>query len=136
MAKIVDLPSGAKLEMTIAGFEDAHRLLQAVTKEIEGVKVSGLDFKGIDFDAPITGELIDALKSLVSRVIYSRDIMDCLWICMARATRNNSRVTKEMFDDERAREDFLPIVKEVLMYNLTPFFKNLGSMFTGLSKAV
>ena len=139
MAKIVDLQSGAKLNMTLGGFEETHRLLQAVTKEIEGVKLaaglSGIDFKNFDSDMPVTGELLDVIKTLVARVIYSQEIMACLWPCMARSERNGIRVTKELFDDERAREDFLPIVREVMVYNLAPFLKNLGSLFTGIAKA-
>lgn len=137
MAKIVDLPSGAKLEITLAGFEEGEALTSAVAKEIEGIKLSSnINFSEMTADTPMTGELLDVIKSLVARVLYSKEIKSVLWQCMSRATRNNIRVTKEMFDDEKVREDYIPIMREVLIYNLTPFFKNLGSLFTGIAKAV
>ena len=38
------LPSGAVLSLTMAPFQDGHRLMKAVAREIEGVKITG-DFR-------------------------------------------------------------------------------------------
>jgi hypothetical protein len=119
------LPSGAILEMTMAPFEDGHKLLKAVSREIESTKIT-------------TGmQDLEAIKNLMMRAIYSEEIERALIPCLARCKYNKQLVNTKLFSDEtitdeekiRRRGDYLPVVKEVLMYNLTPFFISLGSLF-------
>lgn len=113
------LDSGAELSITMASFQEANTLLKSMMKELEGVAV--------------TGDQVNLVKNLISKVLGSQSIEAAIWPCLARATYKINdkeyRVTKALFDDvEESRSDYLPIVKEVLWFNLNPFFKNLDSL--------
>lgn len=132
MAETKTLPSGAILEMTMAPFEDGHRLLKAVSKEIENTKISS------------SMQDFDAIKSLMMRAIYSDEIARALTPCMERCKYNKKPVNKELFSDETIsddekvlrRGDYLPVIKEVMLYNLAPFFNSLGSLFKDIMNKV
>lgn len=111
------MPSGKILCMTMANFQDGHRLLKAVAKEIENVKFTGDVFKEPD-----------AIKNLVMRAIYSSEIEEALKPCLAKCNYDKRQITDEIFEDSKTRGDYLPVVKEVLIFNLTPFFGSLGSL--------
>lgn len=131
------LDSGAVLEVTMAPFEDGHRLLKAVMREAESVKVSlGVKGKtlGDIFSLELTDETLDMIKNVVSRLVSSDTIEEALWICIGRATYNNVKITKDTFEDEKARGDYFLVMKEVLGFNLRPFVKNLASLFTDLKQ--
>ena len=55
---------------------------------------------------------------------------------MERGSYTNNGVTKkinkDLFEDEKARADYIPILKEVLVFSLFPFLKNLNSLLEGL----
>jgi hypothetical protein len=130
------LPSGATLEIQLAPFEAGCRLLTAVTAEAEKIKIdlggalsqvhSINDLSGIDLNS----ETVNTLKNIFSRVIASESIRECFWECSSWAIYNKTKITKEnnVFDKADARGDFLIVMKEVLMFNLSPFFSGLVSM--------
>lgn len=129
------LDSGNILEVTLAPFEIGHRLLKSVTKELESVKI-GLGIKGKNlqdlFEMDINDEAINTIKNIITRLISSDIVEESLWACMERATYNNQKISRDTFENEKAREDFLVVAKEVLWFNLTPFLKHLGSLFQGM----
>lgn len=141
------LDSGAKLKITIAPFSVGNRLLKAVTKELETVGINlGMgkgklnDFFNADVD---TDGVINSLKNVVFRLISSETIEVCLWECMERATYQpfgkevGLKITRETFEDEKVRGDYLIVAKEVLVANLSPFFPSLGSkLSTGLKNII
>jgi hypothetical protein len=131
------LPSGAVLDMTMCPFQVGDRLLKVVMAEAESVKVAlGIKAKTLKdlFDVDFNDEMINTLKNLVARMIASDAVSEVLWQCMERVTYNNQKVTKDTFDKEEARADYLIVFKEVLWFNLYPFFKNLGSLFSAMSQ--
>lgn len=130
---VKSLKSGAELEATLCSFDVAEELLQAVTQEMAGINMS---FSGIDMNdimnSELSGSSINTIKNMVSAVIVSPKIQACVWKCLARATRDNVKITREMFEDVSARSDYLEIMKEVLVFNLSPFFGNLASLLHSL----
>jgi hypothetical protein len=133
---IKTLDSGAKIEIQIASFERSHRLFKAVTKEIESVKIA-LGLKGELKDIlnlEISDETLNTLKDIVARLISSDTVEAALWDCMATVLYNGKKVTRDLFEDIDARKDFLVLMKEVMVYNLAPFFQNLGSLFAGITR--
>ena len=58
----------------------------------------------------------------------------CLWDCLKTCLYNTKHIDRTTFEDVEARADFLPVVKEVMVYNLAPFFKNLNSLLSTLGK--
>jgi hypothetical protein len=135
--KIITLASGAVLEIQMASFEKAHKLLKVVTKEIEGVKLAfGLNGSIKDmFTMDVNDATLNTFKDVFARLLSSDAVEEALWACLATVTYDKKRVTKDLFnDDEAARCDFLVMQKEVMVYNLTPFFKNLGLLLSGIGQ--
>ena len=106
------LSSGSLLVVTPAGFKEAHDLFKVVAKEVSL----------IDFENDTVGKLDLCLTS-------SEAVGAALWPCMNRATYNGLRISPELFENDEARSDFLIVAKEVLVFNLTPFLKGLGSHY-------
>jgi hypothetical protein len=136
------LPSGATLEMTMAGLEDANDLLEATMRELEsvalrlGIKVQdGQDLIVSLFSGELGEEAIDTLKNILARLIASKEVKAALWKCARRTTLDRVLVTIDLFEDEEKRVDYLPMLKEVLVFNLSPFIKSLKYLLSGLSKA-
>lgn len=114
-------------------FEDSHRLFKIVAQELESVKITlGKDF---DFKNPFKSDsqgIIDTFKNALLRLLGNERIDEALWKCMARCTLDNKKVNKELFDDEKMREDFIEVAQEVMVANLRPFTKNLGSLLKAI----
>lgn len=108
------LDSGAVVQINLAPFGVAHRLLQVVMKEVGSVSMSG-------------GEA-EFMKNLLARFVYSPEVEQVLWECMGRCLYRGQKIVKETFEPEAARGDYLLVAKEVLEVNLTPFLKNLSSL--------
>ena len=137
MNLVKTLESGAALEVTMGSFVEGLRLFKAVMKELEAVKISlGIREKSIQdiFTSEVNDEILDTLKNVLSRIVSSQAIEEALWPCMKRAIYSGQKITPLLFEDEKIREDFLIVSKEVLWFNLSPFFKNLGSLFTELKQ--
>lgn len=108
MANLIKtLESGAKIEVQVASFEKAHRLLQAVKSTLIG------------------------MENIIELVV-SEPVQPALWDCMSVVLYNGQRVSRETFEPENARGDYLVVAIETLKANITPFFKSLASS----SKAV
>lgn len=133
------LDSGAVLEIQMAPFVEGEALLSAVMSELETVKIKlGADkFNNIQdlMCMDFGDEALDTLKNLAVRLISSRVIKTALWPCIGRALYNNQRITLETFEVESARADYLIVLKEVLWFNLSPFTKNLKSLFSGIQQS-
>ena len=96
------LPSGAQIEIQTADFEKSFGLLQAVKRSL----LSTEDLIGL---------------------ATHESVQDQLWACMSVCTYNGARITKDIFDPEAARPDYLLVAQEVLLKNLRPFFQSLAS---------
>ncbi len=106
------LDSGANIEITLAPFTEGHRLFKTVARELED-----LNFKE------------DTIQKMALKLISSEAVEIALWRCMERASYNKMKVNADLFENSEIRKDFFPVAKEVLIFNLTPFFANLASLF-------
>lgn len=128
------LSSGSELDMTMAPFQDAHNLFQAVLKELKNVNLdlglkSNTSFTDF-FEKDVTDDLLNTLKNFITSLLASKDIQISLQPCLQRCTYNNQKVTMDLFEDEKAREDFIEVLKEVLVFNLFPFFKGASCLLS------
>jgi hypothetical protein len=127
------LESGAVLDLSMCSFEEGTRLMKAVAREIRNVQVS-LGAKGESdvFKMEMGNEAMNTIKNIVMSLIASDDIESALWPCIERGTYTADGITRkinrDLFDGEKARGDYIPILKEGLIFNLTPFFKSLASL--------
>jgi len=137
MKKILD--SGAELEITLSDFAVCHKLLKATMQELQAIKINFLGEGGkLEnlLQMKIGDEVLNTLKDAVLGVFSSVAIEDLMWKCMERSTYDGVKIDKKTFESEAARGDFLIVAKEVLWFNLRPFLKNLGSMFSILRDQV
>jgi hypothetical protein len=125
MAKEIQLPSGATLEITLAPFKEGRALYQAIAEEAKGVK--------LDMQADIDGNLI---KDLFCTGIASKKIEISLADCLKRCTYKGLKVTDDLFEPEDSRQDYLPMLYEVAKENVSPFMKSLYAQFGDMFQKV
>jgi DNA-binding phage protein len=118
----------------MASFDEGDALLDSVLKVVDGITVTSKD------------DHINVLKGLFTRAKLSPEIKIALKPCLARTIyktlndQGNPVVSKlvnnEIFEDEKNRGDYLIVLKEVLEYNLSPFFVPLISAFSDLESKI
>ena len=124
------LESGALLDLSICSFAEGNRLMKAVAKEIKNTQIS-LGAKGQMGDflkLQVGDDALNTIKNLVTGLLASDEIEAALWPCIERGTYDGIHIKKDIFEDEKVRADYIPILKEALVYNLSPFFKSLKSL--------
>lgn len=145
ISETTTLPSGAKLAMQPAQWQIVGTLRRTLANQLKAVKlefspslVQGFMAVAVNKDlagpaktaALLTAlgvEDVDTVKNTIFQLIGSEGLEAAMFDCMNSCTYNGARITQETFEPEGAREDFYPIVWEVLKLNLRPFFKGLAS---------
>lgn len=139
--KEFDLPSGAKLYVSVSAYEQVMALHDALASELRGKGVGALDI--VEIQKARRGESEDGLNVLVDKglaLAASREVKDAVFACAAQAVyrpdgteATSVTVSKALFDHPQyrfqAREDFYAILTSVAEVNLGPFVKALFSMF-------
>lgn len=122
--KTVTLKSGNTLQLQEASFIDAWNFTQAIAKELShalpGLKLDSLDADMLKQDIDV-GKLIGVVAHLIS----SKEVFGLAWAVLAPCLYNDHKVTQELFQDPRARADFLPVVVEAIKLNVLPFIQGL-----------
>ncbi len=113
-SRIVDLQSGAKLEIRLAPFADGKALYQAVLEEMKGLKID----VGTELD-------VNFFKDVFCSGFSSKKIEKALAECMKRVTYNDAVIDEKIFEPLEAREDYVQVIFEVLVENIQPFTKTL-----------
>ncbi len=125
------MPSGAKLHVSMAPFEDADELKNAILKSANGLKVTQ-EILGIDMSklASDPGALTQVMGTLINAAT-SPAIKDAVFRCATRASYDNRKIDNALFDDpkvgEKAREDYYTICMRIAEVNVLPFFKKVFS---------
>lgn len=122
MNKDIDLPSGAKLHISLAPFAAGKALYQAVLEEARDLRIND--------DAEVD---VNLFKDLFCAGFSSKKIDKALDECMKKATYNSVKVSSDTFEPMEAREDYLDVCWEVAQFNLLPFTKSLMRQFSALS---
>ena len=116
MSRVIALPSGAELTVNVAPFKDAKALFQAMAREWKELGPGIMDNpKG--------------MSSMFLSAFSSSDVEKALWPCMSRSLYNGEKITQDSFENEEARQDFIPACLEIVSENIVPFTKGL---FSGL----
>lgn len=130
MNETITLKSGAELSMTVAPFADGMKLFKTIARELKQV-----DIELGDLDvSKLAGKDINSIKNVVFQLLGSDAVEACVFDCLKRCTLNGVRITKETFEDENARPDFLPAAWEVIKLNLRPFVSGLNLSFSASAK--
>ncbi|AWI10313.1 hypothetical protein [Ereboglobus luteus] len=130
---IITLPSGATLEVQIASFATGNSLFKTLCRELKNSGV--LATSGLAL-ANLAGKDISIIVGPVLQAAGSDDVEHCLWECFKTCLYNNTRITRETFEPEEARGDYLKAAWEVLKTNLAPFFKGIDWKSLAASNAV
>ena len=115
------LKSGATLGISIAPFASSSKLLKAIVTELKGVDI---ELENIDF-AKLASQDINTMKNAICQLLASDQLEKAVFECMTKCTYNGSRIVKDTFEPEDARQDYLPCAWEVIKVNLRPFFSGL-----------
>jgi len=112
MGKEISLPSGAKAVINAAPFSEAFKLWQACAQELAQLKISADTELNVDF-----------LKNLFCIATSSEKIEAALRPCFRRCLYAGSKIDESSFEKEDARQDYFPVMEEVLRTNILPFLK-------------
>lgn len=121
------LQSGKILEMTLAPVETALELLRVFTIEC---KNAGLDLKIATEDT--IGDLIGRNTEALLNICSSKEALEAIKACSERNLYDKQRFSMSIFEDEKARGDFIPVMVVTALENLRPFFPNLRIIFETL----
>jgi len=136
-----DLPSGAKLYVSVASFAQIKALHDAVFMELRGKGIGSLDV--VSIQKTMLGSSDQGLNVLADKFLglaSSKEVEAAVFSCAEKAVyrpdgteASSVGVTKAIFDDpktrDRAREDYYSITLNVAQVNLKPFLKALSSLF-------
>jgi len=135
------LPSGATLEVTMASFEECDNLLTAVLHEAAAINLDlGKDFEGLKSLGELTAssQVINTVKNAFCQILKSRAVKDCVFVCATRGIYTpdgqtaGAKITRNTFEPEKARQDYIDFLREVAWFNLSPFFAGISSKFAGI----
>lgn len=130
MSEKITLKSGSTLELYMAPYSMGWKLVRVLANELKQVGIDGEALSGGGASQAI---IFEALKNGILQLLGSQAFEDSVYECLSRCLYNGDKVTRQTFEDETARGDFLPCVVEVTKFNVLPFVKNLDlSFLTGL----
>ena len=120
----------SELKITLASFEDAISLQDAIGVALKGTK---LDIPS-DLKAEVTSDMFSDILGAALGVATSKNVRECLFKCAERAMYGQSKVDRDFFDLEKNRELYFPIMVEIVKANIGPFIKGLASQLGGLGQ--
>lgn len=118
MGRLVSLPTGKELDITVSPFSISKALYQAVCEEVKNLK--------LDPEAEIDANF---WKDIFCSGLSSKKIDLALDECMKRCTYGGLKIDKDTFEPVESREDYLLVCFEVAKDNITPFTKSLYAQF-------
>lgn len=122
MNETVTLNSGVQLQLGLAPFSVGMKLFKTIANEL---KVVDVNIDTLDF-AKLAGKDVNVFKNAILQLLGSDALEVALFQCMERCLYNGEKITRQTFEPENARQDYLPVAWEVMKYNLAPFFKGLA----------
>lgn len=102
-------PSGAKVVINVASFEEAMRLKKAIERAVGSAPT---------FASPLQMMLL---------VDSNDDVEKALWGCLARCLREGEKIIPATFDPPDARADYYEIGAACVKENLGPLLESLRS---------
>lgn len=126
-------PSGAKVVINHADFQDAMSLKNSITSEIakNGLK---LDWEKILTSRNISNDDINEFIKFVMTMDSSSAVYDAVFKCLIRCTYSGEKITENTFEDVKARQDYYEIVFNCIKENTSPFLGGLRSRLSTISE--
>lgn len=120
-----ELKSGARVEYNLASIEQALRLYRGLISEC---KNAGLDITIAE--GTTVADIVMNNKEAILNIIGSANILDCIKDCCDKVLYNGKRFSMELFEEEKARQDFFPLMVLVGVENVRPFFPDLHTAYS------
>lgn len=124
------LQSGKVVELSLAPIEIALNLYRTIICEC---KNSGLDLKIVEGET-IADIILKNTEALLN-ILGSQQVFEAVQECSAKNLYDKQRFSMELFEDEKARGDFLPLIYLTAVENIRPFFPNLHTIFSMVEDA-
>ncbi len=132
MNETVTLPkSGHVLHLQMASFELAGNLRRIFAAELSSTTINlpkgsaGMtmeQFMESDID---TSSFIKLFLTVLASKRIEDAVMECAKPCMLEFDGVKQKITSGLFEAKELRGDYLPVLKEVALYNISPFFESL-----------
>lgn len=119
------LKSGAKIEYNLAGIEQALGLYRALIAEC---KHAGVDITVLEGETAL--DVVMKNKEALLNIMGSELVMECIKNCCAKVLYNGQKFSMDLFEEEKARQDFFPLMVLVGVENVRPFFPNLHTAYS------
>ena len=103
----ITLGTGSKLLVKLASFEAGMALMQAVSKASAGTPSDS------------------SLGSMA--LVSNKDVREALFACFNGCVLNGLKITRDTFEAEESRADYILVALEVITRNLEVFTKGLSS---------
>ena len=125
-------PSGANVEATLSDYSTSFDLMKAVLRAARkggvGSKLpEDLQLSDLAKIAYSNISTLGGLADIVIDVITSTEVEVLIFKCMERCVYDGEKVTRDTFEKEERRGDFLFVAYEVGKINLRPFLSHLLS---------
>ena len=120
--------AGKQVVINYAGFKDACELKRQVGIELLKVNVNIDDLINKELDS----KSINTFKNLLFTIDSSKEIEDCLFRCLSRSLYNNSKITRELFEDKEVVHEYYDIMIACMRENLSPFFEKQFAVLSEL----
>jgi hypothetical protein len=117
----ITLKSGHILEVGAPDFGPAKELAKAVTRELLSVDLS-LETLNLQ---ELVANNFNGLKNAVLKVASSDEVEKAVFACMTQTLLQGKPINGTTFQPEDMRQDYLPVVWEVMKRALAPFFAGL-----------
>lgn len=123
LTETTKLKSGRTLQMNPADLEEAIELLELTAAELKQV---GIELGKISLDMQLTDlddKKVNTFKNVVCQLVGSKALKAAVLKCAGQCLLDGEAIRMETF--AKAREDYLPVLQEVMVYNLRPFISGL-----------
>lgn len=119
------LQSGAKIKFNLGTIEQALGLYRALIAEC---KHAGVDIAPQDGETVL--DMVMKNKEALLNIMGSERVMECIKECCKQVLYNGQKFSMDLFEEEKAREDFFPLMILVGVENVRPFFPNLHTAYS------
>lgn len=119
------LQSGAKVEFNLGTIEQALGLYRALIYEC---KNAGLDVTVLEGDTVL--DVVMKNKEAILNILGSEHVIECIKECCSKVLYNGQKFSMNLFEEEKARQDFFPLMMLVGVENVRPFFPNLHTAYS------
>lgn len=125
------LKSGKKVTIQLATTSQALNLLQTA---LYIASKNDLDLKDV-FEVPIRDLMLKNSKALLN-LMASPELIEAIEGCSKGCFYEKMPYSRDIFEDESRREDFLPCLFLIFLENLRPFFGKAPFMFKILEELI